>query len=77
MAAKLELQIKGKQKHFFEPLRGRIVLGNHSSEKDDHYLSSDCATIEEFKEEIDSLKTQLDKLLLRAERHFATKKVKK
>lgn len=77
MAAILKLVIEGKKLNLSEPLRGRIILGDRQRKHDEHCLSADCASIEELKDEVGSLKTQLDKLLRRAEKHFAVKQSKK
>jgi hypothetical protein len=78
MAAKLRLVFMGKKQSFSEPLRARIVLGDHFiNDKDERLLTSDCATASELEAEVDFLKSQLDKFVRVTQKKFITKPAKK
>lgn len=78
MATTLKIIFRGKNKSFFEPLRASIVLGDHGiNPNGDHLVSADCANTEELEAQVDSLKSQLDKILRIGQKEFAAKSGKK
>jgi len=78
MAAKFQLVFTGKKQSFFEPLRARIVLSDHViNEKSEHLLTTDCASANELKAEVDFLKSKLDRFVRVAQKKFALKPGKK
>ena len=78
MAAKLQLVFTGKKQNAFEPLRARIVLSDHAiNQKGEHLLSTDCASANELKAEVDFLKSKLDRFVRIAQKKFASKPSRK
>ena len=78
MATTLKIIFRGKNKSFFEPLRASIVLGDHGiNANGDHLLSADCANAEELEAQVDSLKSQLDKIRRIGQNKFAKKSGRK
>ena len=76
MAAPFELKFVGRGT-FLEPYSASIILGDHAISKDDeHFLSVECADASALKVEVESLKSQLDKIVEKAQKKFSTKRGK-
>ena len=76
MATRLKLKFIGRGT-FLEPFSASIILGDHAiSANGDHFISVECADVSSLKAEVESLKSQLDKTVEKAQKKFSERRVK-